>query len=86
MKKSIWNIPPRTHNNLVSNVTDNINTTIKARMVCFIFKSRNYSNGTCKNVLRVKLHLSTLSLLLINNVLTVKFGLISLYHELAILE
>ena len=43
------------HNNYVSNVTDNINTIIETRMVRFIFNSINHSNGTCKNVLRVKL-------------------------------
>ena len=28
IKRGIWNILPRTHNNLVSNVTDNIDTII----------------------------------------------------------
>ena len=55
IKRRIWNIPPKTHNNLVSNVTDNINTIIERRMVRFIFNSINHSNSTCKNVLRVKL-------------------------------
>ena len=51
----VRNIPPRTHNNLVSNITDNIDTIIETRMVQFIFNSINHSNSTCKNVLRVKL-------------------------------
>ena len=55
IKRGIWNIPPRTHNNLVSNVTDNIDTIIETLMVRFIFNSINHSNSTCKNVLRVKL-------------------------------
>ena len=55
IKKRIWNIPPKMHNNLVSNVTDNIETIIETRMVRFIFNSINHSNSTSKNVLRVKL-------------------------------
>ena len=55
IKRRIWNIPPRTHNNLVSNVTDNIDTIVETRMVRFIFNSVNHSNSTCKNILRVKL-------------------------------
>ena len=55
IKRRIWNISPRTHNNLVSNVTDNIDTLIETRMVRFIFNSINHSNNTCKNILRVKL-------------------------------
>ena len=55
IKRRIWNISPRTHNNLVSNVTDNIDTLIETRMVRFIFNSRNHSNNTCKNIIRVKL-------------------------------
>ena len=55
IKRRIWKIPPRTHNNLVSNVTDNIDTPIETRMVRFIFNSINHSNSTCINVLRVKL-------------------------------
>ena len=51
IKSRIWNIPPRTHNNLVSNVTDNIDTIIETRTVQFIFNSINHSNSTCKNVL-----------------------------------
>ena len=53
IKRRIWNISPRTHNNLVSNVTDNIDTLIETRMVRFIFNSINHSNNTCKNILRV---------------------------------
>ena len=52
IKRRIWNFY---HNNLVSNVTDNIDTIIETRMVRFIFNSINHSNSTCKNVLRVKL-------------------------------
>ena len=52
-KRRIWNISPRTHNNLVSNVTDNIDTLIETRMVRFIFNSINHSNNTYKNTLRV---------------------------------
>ena len=55
IKRRIWNIPPRTHNNLVSNVTDNRDTIIEMRKVQFMFNSRNHSNSTYKNVLRVKL-------------------------------
>ena len=55
IKRRIWNISPRTHNNLVSNVTDNIDTLIETRMVRFIVNSINHSNNTCKNMLRVKL-------------------------------
>ena len=55
IKRRIWNIPPRTHNNLVSNVTDNVDTIIETPMVRFIINSINHSNSTCKNVLRVKL-------------------------------
>ena len=46
IKRRIWNIFPKTHNNLVSNVTDNIDTLIETRMVRFIFNSINHSNNT----------------------------------------
>ena len=71
IKRRIWNISPRTDNNLVSNVTDNLDTLIETRMVRFIFNSINHSNNTCKKILRVKLlsvKLSTLRLLLIINI------------------
>ena len=55
IKRRIRNIPPRNHINLVSNVTDNIDTIIETRMVRYIFNSIDHSNSTCKNVLRVKL-------------------------------
>ena len=75
IKKRIWNIPPRTHNNLVSNVTDDIDTIIETRMVRFHFNSINHSNSTCKNVLRVKL-LSVNSTFAANyQYLSFKFGL-----------
>ena len=75
IKRRIWNILPRTHNNLVSNVTDNIDTIIETRMVRFIFNSINHSNSTCKNVLRVKL-LSVNSTFAANyQCLSFKFGL-----------
>ena len=75
IKRRIWNIPPRTHNNLVSNITDNIDTIIEIRMVRFIFNSINHSKSTCKNVLRVKL-LSVNSTFAVNyQYLSFKFGL-----------
>ena len=71
-----WNISPRTHNNLVSNVTDNIDTLIETRMVRFIFNSINHSNNTCKYILRVKL-LSVNSTFAANyQYLSYKYGLI----------
>ena len=76
IKRRIWNISPRTHNNLVSNVTDNIDTLIETRMVRFIFNSINHSNNTCKNILRVKL-LSVNSTFAANyQYLSYKYGLI----------
>ena len=75
IKRKIWNIPPRNHNNLVSNVTDNIDTIIETRMVRFIFNFINHSNSTYKNVLRVKL-LSVSSTFVSNyQYLLFKFGL-----------
>ena len=75
IKRRIWNIPPRTHNNLVSNVTDNIDTNIETRMVRYIFNSIKHSNSTCKNVLRIKL-LSVNSTFAANyQYLSFKFGL-----------
>ena len=76
IKRRIWNISPRTHNNLVSNVTDNIDTLIETQMVRFIFNSINHSNNTCKNILRVKL-LSVNSTFAANyQYLSYKYGLI----------
>ena len=76
IKRRIWNISPRTHNNLVFNVTDNIDTLIETRMVRFIFNSINHSNNTCKNILRVKL-LSVNSTFAANyQYLSYKYGLI----------
>ena len=75
INRRIWNIPPRTHNNLVSNVTYIIDTIIETRIVRFIFNSINHSNSTCKNVLRVKL-LSVNSTFAANyQYLSFKFGL-----------
>ena len=51
IKRRIWNIPPRTHNNLVSNVTDNIVTIIETRMVrAFIKKKMHHINLSCIKV------------------------------------
>ena len=55
IKRRIWKILPRTHNNLVCNITDNIDTTIDNRLVRFIYNSINHSNKTSLNILRVKL-------------------------------
>ena len=76
MKRIIWYFSPRTHNNLVSNVTDKIDTLIETRMVRFIFNSINHSNNTCKNILRIKL-LSVNSTFTANyQYLSYKYGLI----------
>ena len=64
-----------THNNLVCNVTDNVDNIIETRMVRFNFNSINQSNSTCKNVLRVRL-LSVNSTFAANyQYLSFKFGL-----------
>ena len=39
IKRRIWKIPPRTHNNLVCNITNNIDAMIDKRMVRFIYNS-----------------------------------------------
>ena len=54
-KRRIWKIPPRTHTNLVCNITNNIGTIIDKRLVRFICNSINHSNKTRSNILRVKL-------------------------------
>ena len=76
IKRRIWNISPRTHNNLVSNVTDNIDTLIETRMVRFIFNSINHSNNTSKNILRVKLFSVNSTFASNYYYLSYKFGLI----------
>ena len=55
VKRRIWKILPRTHNNLVCNITTNIDTIIDKRLVRFIYNSINHSNKTSSNMLRVKL-------------------------------
>ena len=55
IKQRIWKIPPRTHNNLVCNITNNIDAMIDKRMVRFIYNSISHSNKTISNILRVKL-------------------------------
>ena len=55
IKRRIWKIPPRTHNNLVCNITNNIDAMIDKRMVRFIYNSISHSNKTISNLLRVKL-------------------------------
>ena len=76
IKSFFLNISPWTHNNLVSNVTDNIDTLTETRMVRFIFNSINHSNNTCKNILRVKF-LSVNSTFAANyQYLSYKYGLI----------
>ena len=39
IKWRIWKISPRTHNNLVCNITNNIDTIIDKRLVRFIYNS-----------------------------------------------
>ena len=74
IKRRIWNIPLRTHINLVSNVTDNIDIIIETQIVQFIFNPINHNN-TCKNIVRVKL-LSVNSTIAANyQYLSFKFGL-----------
>ena len=55
IKRRIWKIPPRTHNNLVCNITNNIDTIIDKCLVKFIYNSINHSNKTSSNILREKL-------------------------------
>ena len=43
IKRRIWKILPRTHNNLVCNITNNINAIIDKHMVRFIYNSINHS-------------------------------------------
>ena len=53
--RRIWIIPPRTHNNLVCNITNNIDAIIDKRLVRFIYNSINHSIEASSNILRVKL-------------------------------
>ena len=53
IKRRIWKIPPRTHNNLVCNITNNIDAIIDKRLVRFIYNSINHSNTTSSNILRI---------------------------------
>ena len=55
LKRRIWKIPPRTYDNLVCNITNNIDAIIDKRMARFIYNSINHSNTTSLNILRVKL-------------------------------
>ena len=54
IKRRIWKIPPRTHNNLVCNITNNIDSVIDKRMVRFINNSINHSNKTSFQYLSLK--------------------------------
>ena len=76
IKRRIWNTSPRTHNNLVSNVTDNVDTLIETRMVRFISNSINHSNITCKNILRAKLFSANSTFAANYQYLSYKYGLI----------
>ena len=42
--RRIWKIPPKTHNNLVCNITNNIDDSIDKHMVRFIYNSINHRN------------------------------------------
>ena len=55
IKRRIWKIPPRTHNNLVSSITNNNDAIIDKSMVRIIYNSISHSNKTSSNILRVKL-------------------------------
>ena len=55
IKRRIWKIPPRTHINLVCNITNNIDTIIDKRLVRFTYNSINHSNETSSKILRLKL-------------------------------
>ena len=75
-KRRIWNASPRTHNNFVSIVTNNIDALIETRMVRFIFNSINHSHNTCKNILRVKLLSVNFTFAANYQYLSYKYGLI----------
>ena len=46
IKRRIWKIPPMTHNNLVCNISNNIDAIIDKRIVRFIYNFINHSNET----------------------------------------
>ena len=71
----IWKIPPRTRNNLVCNITNNIDAIIAKRMVRFNCNSINHSNKTSSNILRVKLYCVNLTFSTNYQYLTFKYGL-----------
>ena len=66
IKRRIWEIPPRTHNNLVCNITNNIDANINKRIIRFIYNSINHGNKT--NILRIKLLFVTIYFLQIINI------------------
>ena len=66
IKRRIWEIPPRTHNNLVCNITNNIDAIIDKRIIRFIYNSINHGNKT--NILRIKLLFVTIHFLQIINI------------------
>ena len=55
IKGRIWQIFPRTHNNMVRNITNNIDAIIDRRMARFIYNSIINFNTASSNLLPVKL-------------------------------
>ena len=56
MKCRIWKISSKKYNNLVCNITNNIDAFIdKGNMVRFIYNSINHRNKTSSNISRVKI-------------------------------
>ena len=74
-KRRIWKISSRTHNNLVCNISNNIDTIIDKRFVIFIYNSINHSNKTSSNILREKL-------LCVNSTFSLNFQYLSFKYGL----
>ena len=73
--RRIWKIPPKTHSNLVCNITNYIDDVIDKRMVRFIYNSINHSSKTSSHILRVKL-------LYVNSTFSANFQYLSFMYGL----
>ena len=61
IKRRIWRLPNRAHNEIVQNLSYNIDDQLETRMIKFIHMCLNHDNEVCRSISLFKLPLKTFS-------------------------
>ena len=63
IKRRIWKIPIRAHNQIVENLSYNFDACLDLRIVRFLYNSLNHDNNVCRIIVQTKINCvrSTLS-------------------------